>query len=883
MVSIERPWLLALLCASSAVVLWLTARKQKATRKTRISTVLHGFSSLLCALAVCSLSVYGASRDRAAFLLLDYSASASAAQEEIRRVAALAMEHAPDGQKTGVILFGQNAAVEMPLQEKAARISADSSINPAGSDAGAAVSLAGALLPSESAGAIALITDGLIDAADVSALAARGIPVNVYLVGAGEQADAQVSGVELPSLSYQGQAFSVTVTVDSTVEGEGTLLLFKNRQLSLSKKVTLRKGQNTFSFSDRADSSGVVAYEAQIVMPGDQVAPNNRKGTYMSVQGAPRVLIVEGRSGDGRELAKMLTASGMDCETVSSGALPDTASSLLEYHAISLCNVSADELSDGQISAVREAVRTFGRGLAVFGGDQSYALGGYRGSELEAMLPVTSDVKSTMDIPSLALILALDKSGSMTEGRYGITRLEVAKEAAARSADILLPTDQIGVIAFDDAAQWVVPLQKAENLEEIQRRIGTIRPGGGTAFYSPLLAAYRSLAQADAARKHIIFLTDGEPGDQGFETLIREMEEEKITLTTVAVGTGANGRLLESMAEAGGGRAWAADEFDNVPAIFTKETMMLTGAYVQNRVFTPVITEEGPLTAYSGFPQLSGYMGTSPKPQAAVSLESDREDPVLAWWQYGAGRVICWTSDTNGGWTAQFLGWQEAPAFFGGILSKVLPENQQGGWISADGQMIRYTTDAPVENGSAAVSIVLPGGEVVTEKLVQVSPDSFEGKLPDAGPGAYAISVECRSGNELISSLEGGTVVPYAREYDLRRSAEGTVERLAAQTGGKVLEDPKLLLQFQADHAAVRKDLRTLLMIAALFFFVLDIAQRRLPWEKWIKLQENSGGREKIKKETPGLKSKNRTAKREQEKPETTEELWQAMQKKKRM
>ena len=78
-------------------------------------------------------------------------------------------------------------------------------------------------------------------------------------------------------------------------------------------------------------------------------------------------------------------------------------------------NVDAESLSEKQTAALDEAVRTLGCGLAVFGGDSSYALGGYRGSALEKMLPVTIDVRNRLDLPSTALVLVLDKSGSMAD------------------------------------------------------------------------------------------------------------------------------------------------------------------------------------------------------------------------------------------------------------------------------------------------------------------------------------------------------------------------------------------------------------------------------------------------------------------------------------
>ena len=239
-------------------------------------------------------------------------------------------------------------------------------------------------------------------------------------------------------------------------------------------------------------------------------------------------------------MAAMLSAAAMQYEIVLPAQLPYDAEQLRQYDGVILVNVDYDAADEEQWAALDSAVRVLGRGLTVIGGDSSYALGGYRGSKLEDMLPVTIDVRNKLDLPSLALMLVIDKSGSMTDGMFGTTRLELAKEAAMRAAEVLTPNDQVGVIAFDDAAKWVVNLQKAEDVEAIQNQIGTIRPGGGTAFFTALYEATYALMNAQAQQKHIIFLTDGEAGDTGYLQLCDIMQQNDITLTTVAVGRDAS-------------------------------------------------------------------------------------------------------------------------------------------------------------------------------------------------------------------------------------------------------------------------------------------------------------------------------------------------------
>ena len=797
----------------------------------------------LAVLALASPSVLSKSNQAATWVLLDVSDSTLSMREDMESAVEQGLAGKPSDLMAGVVAFGGDAMVEAPLSLKAAFTHAETSVDPAHSDAAMALGLSGALLPSDAAGRMVLVSDGSIGdtSAQAALLKARGIAVDVMPFSGALLQDTQVTRLSLPSKAFQGQSVQVTVEMDATMDGHGTLILYANREPVNTKEVSLRRGKNTFVFTDTAKASGVVTYEAQLIVPGDAQMRNNRMGSYMAVLGQPTVLVVEGREGESRELQKILEASGFAQEVVTPVGMPQSAEALRKYDATILVNDDADTFSSNALSALDAYVKTLGRGLVVIGGDQSYALGGYRGSRLEEILPVTIDVRNQMDLPSLALMLVIDKSGSMTGGQFGTTRLEVAKEAAMRSVEVLTNRDQVGVIAFDDAAKWVVPLQNALDIAAIQDTIGTIRPGGGTAFYTPLYEALTALMNADAKLKHVIFLTDGEAGDNGFDLLVENMAQNGITLTTVAVGSGANVKVLSRLAEIGNGRAYAAGEFDNIPKIFTKETYLVTGSYVQNRLFTPVVTEISQLTDFAGFPQLSGYLAATEKPMATVSMVSDREDPLLAWWQYGAGRVLAWTSDIKGAWTGQFLNWDQAAVFFSGLVSHVLPEGGQAGELNVQTEgaqaKVTYTApqDAENENLETNAHVLMPDGTETNVSLTEVKPGEYEGSFDAPQQGAYAIRAEQTQDGQMVRQLEGGAVRTYSEEYDLRKqSGEEELKRLADATGGRVITDPKEMFTARGQEAQSRRMLRPLLLTLALVLFLLDIALRRLSLDKML-------------------------------------------------
>ena len=500
-----RPLLLLLLPAYIALIYLIDRRGGRRSRriKHRVARVMRCLLTCLCVLALAAPSVVLPGGQQAVWILADASASARGMQDQMTQSVRTALENKDASVNAGVIAFGGNAMVEKPLAQDGTYNGVTTAVDAQASDLSSALTLASALLPEDAQGRIVVLSDGATEDVRAAAqqLAARGVTVDFQSFSGDALPDAQISQLNVPSRVYQGQSFTVTVQVTANHDTAGTLVLYQNRTPVSSREVTLRRGDNTFTFRDTAADTGVVTYEARLISEGDSCAQNDSMGGYVYVQGAPKLLLVEGRQGEGSEMAAMLCAAAMQYETVLPAQLPYDAEQLRQYDGVVLVNVDYDAADEEQWAALDSAVRVLGRGLTVIGGDSSYALGGYRGSKLEEMLPVTIDVRNKLDLPSLALMLVIDKSGSMSDGMFGTTRLELAKEAAMRAAEVLTPNDQVGVIAFDDAAKWVVNLQKAEDVEDRHhppgRRHGLLyravrghlradeRPGAAKAYHFP--------------------------------------------------------------------------------------------------------------------------------------------------------------------------------------------------------------------------------------------------------------------------------------------------------------------------------------------------------------------------------------------------------------
>ncbi|MDA8226565.1 MAG: VWA domain-containing protein [Desulfitobacterium hafniense] len=779
----------------------------------------------------------------------DLSASLLEQRKEISNWIARSLTSLPADMGAGIISLGKKPMVEYPVASRPEFKGLQAVLDPNYTDLAAGLRLARSLLPEEQGKHIVLLSDGKQNRGNaleqVKLLNLQGIRLDVLPITVSDGPEVLVKTVDAPSRLNEGELFDLKVTLDSTTTANGSIRIMADNKILHEEEIKIGKGTNKLVWGLTAEKTGLHTYKVEVISEKDTRKENNIAQAITQVSGVPRILVVEGQPGDAKALGQALAAVNLKLDTVEAGLMPKNLTGLAQYSSVVLVNVPATKMSDPTMQALENFVRDLGRGLVMVGGENSYGPGGYYKTPVEKALPVEMEITGKAELPAVGLNLVLDKSGSMCHSQNGVTKMDMAKEAALLTTEILDSKDQLGVITFDSEYKWVVRTAPLIDKKWVQDQIGSIEPSGGTNMYPSLVAAYKALKEAKVKVKHIILLSDGVSKDGGnYDELLKQIAADNMTLSVVAIGSDSDTSLLQYLAQEGHGRYYFTNQIDNIPKIFAKETMMVTRSYFVQEPFTPIVTgAAGMLPATQKLPQLLGYVATTPKDTAEIILKSHEGDPVLARWHYGLGKAIAWTSDAKGRWAGEWVDWQAFPQFWGKVISWTLPEDAGSGMnvnTTREGGLGRIGVDIPEERRKAhdiQAKVIGPDGSASEIILPATGPGQYRTDFSMEQPGAYMLQVVEKAGNKVVRQQTAGLVQPYSPEFLLQPEQGKFLEQLAEAGGGQVLDPAHFnsVAQLVVPEIKGKIPLWLQLLMFAVLLFPIDIAARRFNWNlKWV-------------------------------------------------
>lgn len=824
-----------------------------------VSLFLRSLMLTCIVLALAGMHTVSRNNKLAVAFLIDVSDSVGAAGREqaVQYVRDALKSMRIDGNdQAAVVVFGNDAQIEQSLSIGRDLAALGSQVRTSGTNVEAAIRLGLSLLPNDAARRLVLLSDGKQTAGDAESAArlvkATNARLDVVILPSVQGPDAAIDRVEAPQRASVGQVIPLRISVRSNTAQRAQLTVYAGPDIVAQESVNLLSGQNEFTVRANATRVGFSSFRVQLVPERDVTPQNNALAASVIVGGPPRILLVSpppqaqqqfgGRNVLADETVNLkvaLTAAGIDFEETTPRAMPSEIQSLAGYQAIVLVNVPARDLSQRTMTSIQSYVRDIGGGLVAIGGPNSFGVGGYFKTPLEDTLPIESQVKDPKRFPSVAMVIVMDKSGSMGVKENGVEKMRIADEAAARVAEIANDDDELTVIAFDTQPVDVIgPFPGRDRAKYIPKILQIATGGGGIYIYESLLEAERILDNSNKLTKFMILLADGNDSEhqQNSRELVRRMRQKGIVLTVVAIGDGSDIGFLKDIARIGEGRYHFTDRAANLPSIFTEEAAVAQRSYIVEEPFFPKLANSSAiLNGIEQVPQLQGYIASNPKPSAQVLLKA-KEDPLLTTWQYGLGRAVAFTSDATGRWGRAWVQWPDFPKFWAQTIRWTILDRSESAVqarVTQRGDQTMIVADLPTARANEEVkltaTVIDADGKTQNVPLAQTAPGRYEAEANLDQSGSYFVRVAPSEANDTVGDATLAYVKPYSNEYSPANvNGEDLLKIWSTLGGGELMASPAQAFELSAPAAASRTDLSPYLMMLATLLLPLDIGVRRV-------------------------------------------------------
>lgn len=780
--------------------------------------------------------------DLAVYYLLDVSKSI--APQARRNAIDLINEAARQmgrNDRAGMIVFGEDASIEDLPRHQFEKNSIDSAPRIDATNIEAAVRLALASFPADTQRRMVLFTDmnenrGSV-LSEVRSAAGSGVALDVFPLGVAERKEVLVDKLVVPTEVNEEETFDVDVFLSTThPDMPVKVRLYRDNTLVAENDEILPEGKRRLTLSQTLADPGFYNYEVRIESPEDTNAENNAGYAFTYVSGTSKVLFVQTDPLD-THLPQALRDENIELDIVPPAALPESLAGLQTYDSVILSNVHAGDMTGLQRRMLESAVRDFGIGLVMVGGDQSYGVGGYNGSEIERALPVEMEIKQKKVIPSGALVLIMHSVEIPDGQRWG-------REISAKALEVLDERDQIGLLLWDYSGgeKWLFPLQEARNKASLLNKIQSMTPGDMPAFDPTMRLAYNALRGAEANKKHIIILSDGDPSPPT-PALIRSIADAQISISTIMIYPHSPdaGTLMKSIAEQTGGRFHHVMGPDELPQIFIKEASVIRKSLIFEGSALPDIVqftdsirgiEPGEL------PDLYGYVATTAKARAEVPIVSKDDYPILAQWRYGLGRTVAFTSDAKGRWGRDWVQWAKYDKFWSQVVRWSMRSVEKGN--------VQVTTEIRDGKGHLVVdayeddrktfanylqitgTVVDPGIDAQSIELIQTQPGRYEAQFDVADIGNYMVNLNYLDTQGVQRSYVAGTSLSYSAEYRDIQPNRRLVTQVVETSGGMIRDSLAGVFDHNLPKTRSFHPLWPILLLIAILLMPVDIFIRRV-------------------------------------------------------
>ena len=811
MVRFVEPWFLLLLVpvAAGLVLSYRHVHGMMRGRK-RFAFALRAVLAACLVLALAGPEARRANEGVCTVFVLDRSDSVSDADlARAEKFVGEALKSLGTKDVAAVVVFGREATVDAAPGRFAQLGRVASVVDRSASDLAAAIRLASASFPDGKARRIVLLTDGNETSGDaanaVNAAAADGVTVDTVPLGqAGRPGEVLLADTEMPTDVRAGQPFDVRVVVDADRASDAVLTLDRDGRIVKRQAVRVEQGRSTLVVGDVVDEAGFHRYRATIEAPGDLDARNNVGMGFVAVRGKPRILVLQGPRTP-NVFAQALAKQGIDADVFGPEGVPTRPEHVQRYDAVVFNDLNAASITEPQMKLIRAAVRDTGVGFAMIGGEDSFLPGGWYGTPVAEVLPVDLNIRQRKTFPSTSILIVCDTSGSMSMIEDGVPKVRLAAKAAEHTVGMMAPRDRVGVAGSTDGIEFVAPMQELKDKGAVINQIRTLGTGGGGIYIKPSMDfADKHLSGEPSTVRHLILLADGADSDMQEGALARAlaMRVRKITTSVVSIGDGKDVAFLKRLAVVGGGQFYLALKAGQLPAIFTQDAALMSRSAIEEGAFLPkTVAGEEILRgiAPGSWPPLLAYCLSDGKPLARVGMRTDKDDPLLATWQFGLGTALAFTSDAQPRWAVRWVPWTGFGTFWAQAVRAISRRASSNNYdlraeqSGARGKIVLEARDASgalLDNLQPDVRVSTPTGRSIAATLTQLGPGHYEGEFDASEVGSYIVTIAESDGSGGTRVSSSGFSLAYPPEYRAYRTNRPLLERLAKAGSGEVLSAP---------------------------------------------------------------------------------------------
>lgn len=614
----------------------------------------------------------------------------------------------------------------------------------------------------------------------------------------------RITRLDAPLVLEQEKSADINVSLFSNHDEQHSAsfsLLLDDKPLNRMNVVLTSDSEKLLSLPSGKLKGGLHKLTAKLE---DENGESTERHQWITVKEPDKILILSGEANDNRVVMQLFSQLGYTLEVITGTELQSFQANLEKYPYVVLNNASSRQLPAGMLDKFKSYVAGGGN-LLLTGGERAFGLGGYKGTQLEDIAPVTFLPPQTAKKRlNNAVVLVLDKSRSMLHQR----QIDSAKRAALESIDALKDDDMISVIGFDTAPFVVIKLDTIANIRPIaERRLRNLTAAGGTNLLPALQQARNFLQAADAGRKHIIVLSDGKVPNAGRVYLdeVEILRRSGITLSAVALGVEADVPFMKIISENGRGAFYHTLEPTMLPRIFLQDIKVSTGEKTLNesgsiKVFRGA--DFGKSTKVSAYPDLLGFVETQPKQGALLELAVDSKGkafPLLASWKYKSGNVVVFTSDIKARWSQRWVKWKQFGQFWYEIMKsmKSVSSSNSGNFdfdfnskVSGKSlflEVIVYDDSLRGGSSSASFNAVIDGPAERKKNLrfEQKTPGVFQATLEDIIPGDYRLKATYNSAK--LPELGVSVSPEQLGETTGRGINQALLAEIARLSGGRVV------------------------------------------------------------------------------------------------